>query len=205
MKKPLDYESSKMFRFMIQSSIENYFASYATVFVHVKDVNDNCPVFSGASFTKTFTGTPAAGSIVSIIKAMDADESMIKYSIVSGNGDGVFQINEQGVVSFTKLLPTSFIKTFGLTLQADDGVCKATTVLNIVVRTCQNPVSYQFAQTNYAFSVSEDKLSGVIGRVSLNGDLKTKFSINTTAPFAIDSNSGIYYNISSIFPFCLMF
>lgn len=95
-------------------------------------------------------------------------------------------------MKFTRSLPNAFSQLYGLTIQATDGVCERTTVLNINVKSCVNPTAYQFKQTKYTFDLREDRSVGAVGSVELQGTGPVSYSINTTAPFAISSSGNIF-------------
>lgn len=124
--------------------------------------------------------------------ASDADGSNVQYSFIAGNRDGLFSIDNEGVVKFTKSLTRSFSQLYGLTIQAFDGVCKRTTVLNINVTACRHPFEYQFKQTQYTFDLREDRAIGVVGQVMTGSVRNVEYSINTTAPFSINSEGNFY-------------
>ena len=178
------------YQFNVRADITGIFISYATVLVTVLNVNDNCPSFAIASSNIVYNGSPGPGSIVSIVKATDVDGSSLNYSIISGNEDGLFTIDNEAVVTFTKTIP--IFKKFVLEIQSDDGVCVASTRLHVDVTTCSDLAEYQFEETNYVYHVREDRITGIIGTVVVRSRQSVQFSINTTSPFEI-KNSGMYF------------
>ena len=188
LKKKLDYEILKTYRFTVKAFISSTFSSYAAVVINVINVNDNCPSFTASVINRVYNGSPGLGSIVAIIKATDVDGSPISYNI-TGNTDGLFAI-DNGVVTFEKPLPNSFTKLFSLEIGASDSVCFVTTVLNINVTTCPHPEEYQFKQTKYIFNVKENSRHGEIGNIAIKSTLHVKFSIIGSVPFSVDTNSG---------------
>ena len=90
--------------------------------VNVKDVNDNAPVFVGLQDHHYITVTSAfsRGTTVLKLEAVDKDSGsngLVKYAIVSGNGDGVFHINGNGRITLWKKLTK---KSYHLLIRASD-------------------------------------------------------------------------------------
>lgn len=91
--------------------------------VMVGDMNDNSPVFVGMvnSHNMTLSNAVFIGETVFKVQAIDRDSgsnSLVKYSIVSGNDRRVFHMNERnGKISLRKVLSE---KAYTLTIRAAD-------------------------------------------------------------------------------------
>ena len=91
--------------------------------VKVEDVNDNAPVFVGLGDNHNLALSNAlfTGETVMKIRATDKDSGtngLVKYSIVSGNDDGVFHLNRRtGRIKLNKELSK---KLYILTIRAAD-------------------------------------------------------------------------------------
>lgn len=66
------------------------------MYIEVEDVNDMAPWPERAAYAAAVPEHCAAGTRVAVVRATDADAapSNITYSIVAGNPDGLFSIDE---------------------------------------------------------------------------------------------------------------
>ncbi|MCM3763790.1 cadherin domain-containing protein [Neobacillus niacini] len=87
----LDYEKVKSFALTVQTS-DGIHTVESAVAIHLNNVNDNQPVVEDTSFT--IEETAAAGTVVGMAEAHDDDGDGLTYSVVSGNDDGIFAVNE---------------------------------------------------------------------------------------------------------------
>lgn len=84
--------------------------SEATLTVHLIDVNENAhaPVFADLVQTAAVKEDSPAGTLVTSVKASDADapgdDSRVTYSIRGGDGQGYFSVDEKGE-SFSSSFP----------------------------------------------------------------------------------------------------
>ncbi|KAI8798258.1 protein dachsous, partial [Biomphalaria glabrata] len=100
----LDYEKIHRFRLTLTASSGNNIA-YATVWVDLKDVNDNVPKFSQSKYVSAIweNNPPGVQTYVTQVFANDADSGkngFIFFTIIGGNDDNVFKISlpQTGIV-----------------------------------------------------------------------------------------------------------
>ncbi|XP_053556199.1 protocadherin-23 [Bombina bombina] len=100
-------------------------SSSAIIFIHILDSNDNPPVFSTTEHHINVREHHPVNNAVIMISATDSDigdNADISYSIVSGNDESFFKIDEQnGTVIVVKPLDYEEVRKYSLTLQATDG------------------------------------------------------------------------------------
>lgn len=113
----------------------------------VEDINDTPPVFEDFS-TIRFSEETNPGVPISTMKAYDADlESVIEYSIVSGDRD-TFNIDKQtGELSLIHTVDRETQETFRLGVRASDG--KQYSDINVIL-----VVSYYKAESFASHEVS---------------------------------------------------
>lgn len=96
----------------------------AKITVHITDVNDNAPQFIRLPYHAAISEGSPTGTQVLRITAVDADDGIngnIHYSIVHGNNDGVFQIDDIiGQITVAKPLDRETIARYILTVMARD-------------------------------------------------------------------------------------
>ena len=154
------------------------------------NVNNNCPQFDKAARTVTYTGSSNIGSIVAIVSATDKDQSSLNYTIISGNSDGYFTVENGGVVTTKKQFLWSFTKNFNLRINVFDGICSDQTTLNVKVSSCANPEDYQFEKSHYTFNLYENHTLGFISTIKVKGTKADHYSISTNAYFTVASSTG---------------
>ena len=116
-------------------------SSSTNVFITVKDVNDNIPIFTSMKYKFFVDGmkNKTKQSFVGMVKAFDLDENdQLKYRFKEGSN--FFQMDEKtGIISMVSLPPVSFDKE--LVAQVDDGAHQAyvTVEMHITVRNEHKP------------------------------------------------------------------
>ncbi|XP_048837555.1 protocadherin Fat 4 isoform X3 [Brienomyrus brachyistius] len=205
---PLDYESYTEFQLCIEARDAGFppFSTYAEVFIHVRDVNDNSPVFTKSVYTcEVFENLPA--SVVCEVLAIDADLGLygeVQYSIVVGNMDGDFTIDANtGIIQTLRSLDREKNLGYKLIIQAVDKENTLNTGTAIVYVTVldKNDHAPRFLQIFHT-EVSEDAPIGstVIQITSTDEDIGENAVISYTIannqsssvwfPFAIEKTSG---------------
>nr|XP_023681982.1 protocadherin Fat 4-like isoform X2 [Paramormyrops kingsleyae] len=205
---PLDYESYKEFQLCIEARDAGFppFSTYAEVFIHVRDVNDNSPVFTKSVYMcEVFENLPA--SVVCEVLAIDADLGVygeVEYSIVIGNVDGDFTINTNtGIIQTLRSLDREKNSGYKLTIQAvdKDNTLNTGTAIVYVTVLDKNDHAPRFLQIFHT-EVSEDAPIGstVIQITSTDEDIGENAVISYTIvnnqsssvrfPFAIEKTSG---------------
>ncbi|TMS40061.1 hypothetical protein L596_006490 [Steinernema carpocapsae] len=95
----LDYESQKIYNLRVSACLGSHgsVCGHSDVSVIVEDVNDNPPTFPQGLYNKTVPHDLPVNSEVLRVSATDADggkNSEISYSIVGGDGEDTFHIDE---------------------------------------------------------------------------------------------------------------
>ncbi|KAK3099557.1 hypothetical protein FSP39_006219 [Pinctada imbricata] len=174
-------------------------SSSVTVYLNVKDVNDNAPEFDPQSYNAEVMEDAVLGTSVLRVSATDVDSGMngqIMYSIVDGDLYGQFGIGtNNGTVFTTKTLDRETMEIYNLTVMATDlaepsGDGQTTITMVIInvrdVNDC-NPVfntpSFMHVRENtpvgtVAFTVqADDKDEGNSGKVAYSMATHPAFSI----------------------------
>lgn len=92
----------------------------ATIFVKVKDENDNKPVFSHAVYSLQVLENEIPGTRLLKLPASDQDEtknSKMKFSIVNSSTPGIFVVDEKGYVTLNQTLKNKNLFHFNITVQ----------------------------------------------------------------------------------------
>lgn len=116
LKSEIDYEELSEYHLIIEATdqaknVSERLSSSVTARIIVTDENDNSPVFvapNSNDFTLYLSDTTLAGATVMRVVAVDKDNGangQVVYSIVSGNEDGYFDMDENsGIIQLTKQL-----------------------------------------------------------------------------------------------------
>ena len=70
-------------------------SSSAEVFVTITNINDNPPMFGQQLYSISLKDNTTVGTTVLQIDATDADSPVLKFSILSGNTESAFSLEEQ--------------------------------------------------------------------------------------------------------------
>lgn len=98
--------------------------SEVSVTVHVKNVNDNQPLFEKTACHGSVSRDFPVDRVITTVSAVDVDElALVKYKIVSGNKLGFFNLNpDSGVLTLQRsLVPAVSANAFSLKIVATDG------------------------------------------------------------------------------------
>uniref|UniRef100_A0A2K5XDI8 Protocadherin Fat 4 n=1 Tax=Mandrillus leucophaeus TaxID=9568 RepID=A0A2K5XDI8_MANLE len=180
-------------------------SSQATVEITVTEENYHTPEFSQSHMSATIPESHSVGSIVRTVSARDRDAAMnglIKYSISSGNEEGIFAINSStGILTLAKALDYELCQKHEMTISAIDGgwvsrtgYCSVT--VNVIDVNDNSPV---FLSDDYFPTVLENAPSGttVIHLNATDADSGTNAVIAYTVQssdsdlFVIDPNTGV--------------
>ncbi|OCT96992.1 hypothetical protein XELAEV_18009213mg [Xenopus laevis] len=124
---PLDYEDASRHRLEIFVSDQGFppLNSSATIIIDVLDSNDHPPLFSNSEYHVSVSEHLPLYSTIIIISTTDCDtgeNADITYSIVTGNDESIFTIDERnGTVTLVQPLDYEETMKYSLTLQAKDG------------------------------------------------------------------------------------
>ncbi|EDO30364.1 predicted protein [Nematostella vectensis] len=158
--------------------------------ITVLDVNDNAPRFDSESYVRSVledTG-PITDATILTVKAQDGDEGEsgeIIFTIVSGNENGVFQMdNKTGVLTRTRPLDREDTSFYSLVVMAEDKgepALSSSVTVNITVLDMndnlpilQTPMDVLIPERRTTFSVKENLDAGVPVGVVAAQDLDTK-------------------------------
>ncbi|OXB63943.1 hypothetical protein ASZ78_003560 [Callipepla squamata] len=154
-----------------------------TVNITLTDVNDNPPRFPQKHYQLYVPESAQVGSAVGKIKANDADTGSnadMKYTIINGDGAGVFSIStdketREGILSLKKPLNYEKKKSYTLNIEGANthldfrfshlGPFKDVTMLKIIVGDVDEPPL--FAMPSYIMEVYENaKIGTAVGSVT---------------------------------------
>ncbi|KAF7662652.1 hypothetical protein LDENG_00230690 [Lucifuga dentata] len=127
----LDFETTSQYRLIIQGTNMAGLASNATLLIHLKDENDNAPVFLQKEFIGVISESASINSVVLthentpfVIRASDADSdrnSMLIYQIVEPFAHNYFAIDSTtGAIRITTPLDYEQRSSFHFTVQVHD-------------------------------------------------------------------------------------
>lgn len=180
-------------------------SSQATVQIIVTEENYHTPEFSQSHMSATIPESHSIGAIVRTVSARDRDTAMnglIKYSISSGNEEGIFAINSStGVLTLAKALDYELCQKHEMTISATDGGWVARTgycsvTVDVIDVNDNSPV---FLPDEYFPTVLENAPSGttVIHLNATDADSGTNavtaYTIQSSDSdlFVIDPNTGV--------------
>ncbi|MEQ8473393.1 MAG: cadherin domain-containing protein [Marinoscillum sp.] len=195
----LDFETISQFDLTVQVDDGNGAVSSAIVQIKVIDVFENAlPDIVNQTFT--ITENSPTDTSVGTITASDADDDPLTFSILSGNTDDAFAMNEttgELMVLTESALDFETTPVFNLAVEVNDGnggIASATITINL--EDVDESTNTAPSISNQSFTIAENSPSGTsVGTVQANdedGDALT-FSIlsgNTGDAFAINETTG---------------
>ena len=174
--KVLDYETTPQYTLIIQGTNMAGLASNTTLLIHVKDENDNAPVFLQREFKGIISESAPINSVVLthenspfVIRASDADcdqNAMLIYQIVEPFAHNYFAIDSStGAIRITTALDYEQRSVFRFTVQVHDlGMPRlfAETAANVTIEVIDvNDCSPVFSQELYERNVIVPTYKGV--------------------------------------------
>ncbi|MFT7807568.1 protocadherin-23 isoform X1 [Arapaima gigas] len=168
--KPIDREVTESFAFMVTATDRAEEPSHRkqaslTVQIHVLDANDNSPVFVSSAETCIIEDTPL-GSLLHRFIAKDKDmetNGLITYSIVSGNDNGHFTLEDKtGVLYLTSSVDYELASVHTLQVKAVDSgrpPLSSTQLFTVSVLDI-NDQAPEFDQQEYIATVDENREPG---------------------------------------------
>ncbi|KAG8592191.1 hypothetical protein GDO81_000433 [Engystomops pustulosus] len=167
--------------------------------IDVSDVNDNPPVFSKENYSIIIQENKPIGFSVLHLLVTDKDSSHngppFTFTILSGNEDNTFQINQQGVLTTAGALNRKTNDHFLLQIKvADNGKPQLSSVTNIDVRVIEESI-YPPAILPleiYITTFGEEYAGGVIGKVHA-----TDQDVYDTLTYSLDSKVENLFSVSS--------
>jgi LPXTG-motif cell wall-anchored protein len=127
----IDYESVQNYTLKVEVT-DGVHATNATVTINLTNLNDNPPTVSDAEFA--IDENSANGTFVGAVHGTDTDGDVLKYSIVSENSNGAFEINaDTGNITVTdgSQLDYEEIQNLTLSVQVSDGKHKSTSTVTV--------------------------------------------------------------------------
>ncbi|KAK1175632.1 hypothetical protein AOXY_G309 [Acipenser oxyrinchus oxyrinchus] len=172
-------------------------SSFASLVIFVNDINDHPPVFQESLYRVDISEDVPKGSYIKGVSATDGDSGQnanLRYSIVSGNSLGWFDISENsGLVTSAALLDREIASEIVLNISAkDQGVQPKISYTKLVVSiTDVNDQLPTFMQSLYHISVTENSppgteilvLSVTDNDLGANGTVRFSFDAETPAQF----------------------
>ena len=132
----LDYETRTVHELLITARDHGYPVTQfnsVTLTVTVGNVNDNAPIFPQI-FSATIPRLYTAGKFVVRVNASDIDSESFEYSIASGNGDSLFDVDAvTGDVMLIRDVDASAQSVYDIQLLAFDGELSSTGQLRIEI------------------------------------------------------------------------
>lgn len=162
--KKLDYEKVKSYKFKVRASDSDpRHSRYSETFVYVnvKDINDNPPVFEKQVYEKRIKEDSYIGEEVIKVKAIDQDlkaSRNIDYKITEGNTNeefNILSISNIGTIRLEKLLDYSRQNSYTLKVRASDGELYGFTTIKISVSDT-NSYPPTFVKGSFTVEVKEN-------------------------------------------------
>ena len=121
----LDYETEEHYRFVVSGSDSGQprLSSTVTVYINVKDVNDNIPSFTQSLYKADVPEDAAPGSSIMQVEATDLDDENngdIEYSII-GEAEQYFGVYNNGTMFSKRSLDRESKSSFSFIVKATDG------------------------------------------------------------------------------------
>ena len=172
------------------------------VHITIRDVNDNQPNFTKKVYEATVPEDAGITQRIINVLATDADageNSLVTYSIQSGDNQGMFRIsllNGEGLITLAKKLDFKVQSQYILMVRATDsgGLFDTTEVQIKVLDTNQNRPEFQ--GTPYTFTVDEDTPIGTsVFKVNAfdtdsGENALVSYQLHDTTNFVVDPNTG---------------
>ncbi|XP_063314156.1 protocadherin Fat 1 isoform X2 [Pelobates fuscus] len=162
-----------------------------TINIDVSDVNDNPPIFSQENYSLIIQENKPVGFSVLQLIVTDKDSSHngppFTFSVLSGNEESTFQIDQQGVVKTAATLNRKINHHFLLRVQvSDNGKPQLSSVTNIEVRVIEESI-YPPAILPleiYITTYGDEYAGGVIGKIHA-----TDQDVYDTLTYSLESSS----------------
>ena len=141
----------------------------------------------------SFLENTAAGAVIAKSAATDAEADKISYSL-AGTGSELFKVDEKGTVTLAGSLDFESAKSYELTLVADDGVNKVSTVFTVNVGDVNEApvVSAKVEATAFAENIAKGTTIATASAKDEDSD-KITYSLGGTGSenFSIDADGKV--------------
>ncbi|NXT46316.1 FAT1 protein, partial [Pluvianellus socialis] len=170
-----------------------------TVNIDVSDVNDNPPVFSKGNYSVIIQENKPIGFSVLQLVVTDKDSSHngppFLFTILSGNEENTFQINQQGVLTTTAALNRKVRDHYLLHVQvADNGKPPLSSLTYIDIRVIEESIYSPAILPLEIFitAFGEEYSGGVIGKIHA-----TDQDVYDTLTYSLDPKMESLFSVSS--------
>ncbi|RWS16902.1 protocadherin Fat 4-like protein, partial [Dinothrombium tinctorium] len=157
----------------------------AKVAVVIQDINDTPPKFEKETYFEFVSENVPVGHTLVHLKATDADSSSnmgLYYSFAKNTGKAPFMVDPlTGLVNVSRPLDISESEQYSITVEAFDGLWKATTLLKVFISEAEER-DPRFDQGHYRFAVLENKAGVLVGRAELK---PRKLRVNALMTYTI--------------------
>ncbi|CAH1247055.1 CDH23 [Branchiostoma lanceolatum] len=174
--RPLDYEEKNVYKLKVvaKDGGNPWLSTSTNLVIQVKDVQDSDPVFLGLPYDASVREDTEVGHVIVRISAMDQDSGIpndIQYSIVTGNVDGVFDLDDlTGELRVAKVIDreaegfnqgplTITVQALEIPTGDSPGGAFIRTTFDIAIIDV-NDETPTFDQSEYSITVSESTLVG---------------------------------------------
>ena len=189
-----DYEQAQSIPLTITANNGTLDSNTLEVAVAVVDANDNAPQFSKDKYRTSISEDAAPGSAVSMVMVSDVDASnqSITLSIIDGNDDGRFSIDNDGTLRTAKALDYETTTKYDLTIEAvDDAGNSSTSEVKLDVLDVNDNAPVLTASATTA-SIVENELLALTGIIFEVADRDNKSYYYED--FTISSDDAIDYS-----------
>ena len=207
-----DYESVRSFSFTVQVlDTNNQRTGVAHVIITITDQNDNTPAFSSVDQRLSISEATYVGTLVTTLSAADNDStsnSMIRYSLVGGNGIDKFTVESDGKVYLKASIDSKVRNNYTLTIKAQDmGTpslhSNVTLTISILPANLTHLSQPSFNQSSYTVYVNEGiTVSSLLTVLAVNKARSSTIEYSLigssaeTSPFSISASGEISLNIA---------
>ena len=179
-------------------------SSSVSVTITIINENDGTPIFIPGVYSAIISENDATETTVTTLTATDIDDDSLTYTIVNGNDDNIFRVDQVAsngviVISDTTLLDFETKDSYTLIVHAvDAGLLTGTTTVAIKVTgynehtpSLQSLSSTQTILENSPLGHNIIDLDAHDTDVGLDGDIYYKIISGSTEHFIIDQTTGI--------------
>uniref|UniRef100_A0A3B3TF36 Protocadherin Fat 4 n=1 Tax=Paramormyrops kingsleyae TaxID=1676925 RepID=A0A3B3TF36_9TELE len=202
-KNALDFEKIQNYVLWIEARDQGFppYSSYKKVDITVLDVNDNYPVFEQKPFQAQLLENLSPQRVV-VVSAVDHDSGpngQIDYTIISGNNENCFVIDQStGEIRTTRPLDREKTARFVLSVKAtDQGTPPKSSTVDVIITVLDvNDNSPRFSKIFSATVPESAPIGYTVTRVTTSDEdaganAVSHYSISSTSlPFAINSETG---------------
>uniref|UniRef100_A0A8C5K818 FAT atypical cadherin 1 n=1 Tax=Jaculus jaculus TaxID=51337 RepID=A0A8C5K818_JACJA len=199
--KPLDRESISGYTLTVQASDNGSppRVNITTVNIDVSDVNDNAPVFSKGNYSVIVQENKPVGFSVLQLEVTDKDSSHngppFFFTIVSGNDDKAFEVNQQGVLLTAAVIQRKVKEHYFLHVKvADNGKPQLSSLTHIDIRVIEESIHPPAILPLEIFitTFGEEYSGGVIGKIHA-----TDQDVYDTLTYSLDPHMDNLFSVSS--------